>query len=80
MATGLVLDETIRSIVRDEIKKASQSVFNEEVYAKMDRAINDYMDINCDEKVTNYIQNSLDVNDCLNDIISNGSFDISFSG
>ena len=80
MSTQLILDETIRSIVRDEIKKSSQSVFNEEVNAKMDRAINDYMDINCDDKVINYLQNTLDVNDCLNDVISNGSFDISFSG
>ena len=40
MATGLVLDETIRVIVRDEIKKAGLTNFNEEMDARADQKLN----------------------------------------
>ena len=81
MATGLVLDETIRSIVRDEIKKAGLTNFNEEMDARADQRLDEFFNENkIEEKVTAYLENNIDVGDSVNEVITNGSFDISFSG
>ena len=80
MEPQTILDQTIRSIVRDEIKKASQSVFNEEVDVRLDNAISDYMENHCEKQVMAYLENNIDVGDSVNEVITNGSFDISFSG
>ena len=81
MATGLVLDETIRVIVRDEIKKAGLTNFNEEMDARADQRLDEFFNENkIEEKVTAYLENNIDVGDSVNEVITNGSFDISFSG
>ena len=80
MEPQTILDQTIRSIVRDEIKKANQSVFSEEVDVRLDNAISDYMENHCEKKVMDYLENNIDVGDSVNEVITNGSFDISFSG
>ena len=81
MATGLVLDETIRSIVRDEIKKAGLTNFNEEMDARADQRLDEFFNENkIEDKVIAYLENNIDVGDSVNEVITNGSFDISFSG
>ena len=81
MATGLVLDETIRVIVRDEIKKAGLTNFNEEMDARANQKLDEFFNDNkIEEKVTAYLENNIDVGDSVNEVITNGSFDISFSG
>ena len=81
MATGLVLDETIRVIVREEIKKAGLTNFNEEMDARADQRLDEFFNENkIEEKVTAYLENNIDVGDSVNEVITNGSFDISFSG
>ena len=81
MSTGLVLDETIRSIVRDEIKKAGLTNFNEEMDARADQRLDEFFNENkIEDKVIAYLENNIDVGDSVNEVITNGSFDISFSG
>ena len=81
MATELVLDETIRVIVREEIKKAGLTNFNEEMDARADQKIEEFFnDEKIDDRIMAYLENNIDVGDSVNEVITNGSFDISFSG
>ena len=81
MEPQTILDQTIRSIVRDEIKKSVLNHFNEEMDARADQKLNEFFNENkLEEKVTAYLENNIDVGDSVNEVITNGSFDISFSG
>ena len=44
MSTQLILDETIRSIVREELKKSGLTNFNDEMDARADEKLEAYFD------------------------------------
>ena len=81
MEPQTILDQTIRAIVREEIKKSGLTNFNEEMDARADQRLDEFFNENkIEEKVTAYLENNIDVGDSVNEVITNGSFDISFSG
>tara|TARA_R100000781_G_scaffold90271_1_gene55765 strand:- start:209 stop:562 length:354 start_codon:yes stop_codon:yes gene_type:complete len=50
------------------------------VHDNNDDAINDWMDNNATDKINKYIENNGSLEDSVNEIISNGCWDITFSG
>ena len=81
MEPQTILDQTIRAIVREEIKKSGLTNFNEEMDARADQKIEEFFnDEKIDDRIMAYLENNIDVGDSVNEVITNGSFDISFSG
>ena len=88
MATGLVLDETIRIIVREEISKSSLTNFPEEKVKQMiqneceiqkSADIDNWMDSNASSKVKEHLENNTNIEDIVNDCVTNLSFEVSVS-
>tara|TARA_R100000808_G_C2138983_1_gene146959 strand:- start:975 stop:1250 length:276 start_codon:yes stop_codon:yes gene_type:complete len=57
MSTQLVLDETIRTIVREELKKAGLTNFNDEMDARADEKLEEFFnEYDLEEKFTDHCE------------------------
>tara|TARA_R100001443_G_C3324720_1_gene170950 strand:- start:80 stop:355 length:276 start_codon:yes stop_codon:yes gene_type:complete len=58
MSTQLVLDETIRTIVREELKKSGLTNFNDEMDARADEKLEEFFgDYDLEEKFKKHCEN-----------------------
>ena len=58
MSTQLILDETIRTIVREELKKSGLTNFNDELDARADEKLEEFFkEYDLEEKFTKHCEN-----------------------
>ena len=64
----LLKDPEVRSAIEDYIHDANTD------------AVHNWCDSNASNKIKEHLETNIDVGDSVNEVITNGSFDISFSG
>lgn len=63
MGSQLVLEETLRAIVRDELKKAGLTNFNDEMDARADEKLEEFFnDYDLEERFKKHCENWIKVN------------------